>query len=237
MNFLTSPRRTTPHTDTESTMNANAIQQVAADAADINNQIKARHDKRESLHAQLAQIQATRSATVSVIDQARADLTDAYSRDNADAITEARKRVASASEGAATSAGLEIEAQALQSAIASIDAECSALCLRLSECADREKAIRLARVREMASDLSIRQQKAAQAIAAVAADAAALSMLARQAGAGGAEFGPINLMPFDIQHVGPGFVDRGRFAVDPGAMIQQRLDANMASLSREGFWV
>ncbi|MDL2336270.1 MAG: hypothetical protein QFE16_00365 [Pseudomonadota bacterium] len=219
-------------------MNLNtAIQQINADAADLDSRIASRKEKREDLSSKLSAVQVAIGAVVAEVDRVRADLSTAYSSGDPFALAEARKQVASASDKAAQGAGLEIEAQALQSAIASIDAECVALGQQLRECAAQAKTVRLSRVRELAADLSSRQRQAAQAFAMVSADAAVLSVLAHGAGGADLEFGPTNLPPFDMQSVGAGFLDRARFVVDPGALVQGRLDAILATLRSEGFEV
>lgn len=214
-----------------------ALKAITSEAAEINSRAAGLNSHRAELTERINAITTDRDARSIESAEARKALADAFASNDADAITEARKRVASASAKATEGDDVEIELQALQAAISSIEDDLAVMTQEMRTLAEREKALLLVRVRELAEDIPLQQKQAVETNCAVFAKAAALSKIASDAGGGPTQFGPMVLPAMLVQAVGTNWSERAAIRIDPTPMIESsRLDA-LAVLRAEGFRV
>lgn len=214
---------------------------ILADEVRIAEQSAAKAQRIAELRTRLAGVRAKvaeqAAAHAAPTEQARAALQAAILAGDDAAVEEARSEAEAAARRPAPGNALEIEALALQEAIAQVEAEQSELSRSREALAPRMKAALLARLEAEGADLSGELERNARALMGTYAKARALSELFEAAGGGAGRFGPNIMEPLRLLNVGADRATTGRLyvtAVLVDALPAAR-NAAQTKLRAEGF--
>lgn len=216
------------------------LSDLRAEAANLEAKSRQIHERRAALAAKLATITALLTSTAEAAASARTALTAAMTAEalgtgTQQATAEARNRLASASERVSEGHPGEIEAEALQAAISTLDAELTELSRASALLVDRERGLVKRRLDEMAADAQRRHKDAAEQLALAIAEETALSHLAEECGCPAAMYAPYELPNITLQSVGLGRMDRPLFTLQPRVLMPAARSAAVTRLRSEGF--
>jgi chromosome segregation ATPase len=216
------------------------LSNLRAEAASIQAKARQIHERRSALASKLATITALLTSAAEAAASARAALTAAMTAEalgagTQEATAEARNRLASASEKVGEGHPSEIEAEALQAAISTLDAELTELSTASALLVEKERELVRRRLDEMAADAQRRHKDAAEQLALAIAEETALSHLAEECGCSAALYAPYELPNITLQSVGPGRIERPLFTLQPRVLLPGARDAAVGRLRSEGF--
>lgn len=212
-----------------------ALAALRVEGENLSQQAQALNERRRDLHDRRLAIVEHVDAAQAAAAAARAELSQALVAGDEAGTAEARKRVTTASATSAEAQASAAEAGALHDAIASLDVQLSSMDEPMREIAERERTLKLQRMRELGGDLQARQRQALEVLAGVLANAAALNQIAHESGGPAALFSPTSLPAINAMSIGPDWIDRGRFNVEPAPMVPKARAAIEAKLYEEGF--